>query len=76
MYITITSQNKYIKFDRLFKCPTGHLNGVKIQTESEFSFISTEMKRKKRFLNNAHVRLMHVNEATLKHTARRLKCSM
>ena len=72
MYITITSQNKYIKFDRIFKCPTGHLNGVQIQTENEYSLISTEMKRKKKFLNDAHVKLMHVNDATLKHTTRRL----
>ena len=72
MYITITSQNKYIKFDRIFKCPTGHLNGVQIQTETEYSLISAEMKRKKMFLNDAHVKLMHVNDATLKHTTRRL----
>ena len=72
MHITITSRNKFIKFDRIFKCPTGHLNGIQIQTENEFSLISAETKRKKMFLNDAHVRLMHVNKATLQHTARRL----
>ena len=54
MYITITSHNKYIKFDQIFKCPTGHLNGVKIQTENEVSLVSKGMKRIKMIENEAH----------------------
>ena len=49
---------------------------MQIQNEIEFSLISTEMKRKKIFTNNAHIRLMHVNDATLKHTAQRLNCDL
>ena len=72
MFITITSQNKYIKFDRIFKCPTGHLNGVKIQTENEVSLVSKDMRRTKMFVNEAHNKLMHTNEETIKLTANRL----
>ena len=72
MFITITSKNKHIKFDRIFKCPTGHLNGVKIQTENELTLVSRDMKRIKMFVNEAHNKLMHTNEETIKLTANRL----
>ena len=52
MYITLTSQSKYIKFNRIFKCPTGHLNGVQIQNGVEFSMSKRKGETKKGFKDN------------------------
>ena len=72
MNITITSKRKHIEFDRIFKCPTGHLNGVKIQTETDTSLISKEIKKIKMFQVDAHNKLMHTNAETVKLTADKL----
>ena len=72
MHITITNKKRQIKFDRIFKCPTGHLNGIKIETNDERSLIANELKRIKLFMSDGHAKLMHTNEETVKLTGEKL----
>ena len=70
--ITITTKKKNITFDQMLKCPTGHLNGIKIQASDAYSFVSRELKRVKLFLNDGHAKLMHTTDEIVKMTAKRL----
>ena len=71
MHITITTKRNQIMFDRMFKCSTGHLNGIKIHASDDCSLVSKDLKRVKLFLNYGHAKLMHTNDEAVKLTAQR-----
>ena len=55
----------------MFKCSTGHLNGIKIHASDDCSLLSKDLKRVKLFLNYGHAKLMHTNDEAVKLTAQR-----
>ena len=66
--IEIKKKRSIITFDRVIKCPTGHLTGVKLIPEEDTSLLAThEPKRKLKYID-AHAKLFYANDEVVKNT--------
>lgn len=74
MHITLTKGKQMIEFDRLFKCPTGQLIGVKIKTIDDTGAVASTNNNDNLMLSYDvyHSRLMHANDEVLRRTGQRL----
>ena len=61
MHISISKGRSTIEFDRLFKCPTGHLIGVIIKSTDEFGAVADSKMMGRISHEKGHSLLMHAN---------------
>ena len=76
MHIILSKGHQRIEFDRLFKCPTGHLNGVTIKAIDDIGTIaslSQNNKNTKISYEEGHMKLMRANDESVKRTAHKLE---
>ena len=72
MHITISKGRSTIEFDRLFKCPTGHLTGVIIKSMDEIGTVAKSKMVGRISHQKGHSLLMHANADVTCRTLQRL----
>ena len=70
--IEIKKGRSAITFDRVIRCPTGHLTGVKLIPEDDTSLIATHERKMKVKYIDAHAKLFHANDEVVKNTGENL----
>ena len=70
--IEIKKRRNIITFDRVIKCPTGHLTGVKLIPENDTSLLATHERMTKIKYIDAHAKLFHANDEVVKNTGEQL----
>ena len=71
LQIEIRKGKQIIKFDRVIKCPTGHLTGVKLVPGNDISLLASNGLNNTKYID-AHAKLFHANDEVVKNTGRML----
>ena len=70
--IEVKKGRSIITFDRVMKCPTGHLTGVKLILENDTSLLTTHERMMKVIYIDSHAKLFHANDEVVKNTGEKI----
>ena len=68
LQIEIKKCKRSIIFDKVIKCPAGHLTGVKLVPENDGSLLTTNERPTELKYIDTHAKLFHANDEVVKNT--------